>query len=75
MLHSRIVFSQVHDLTLLLAELHKVPAGPLFQPTQTSLQSSSPFWSVYFPTQLGVIRKLHQATLDPVIQITQEDIE
>ena len=69
------MFSQVHDLTLLLVELHKVLAGLLFQPIQISLQSSSPFWSVYFPTQLGVTCKLHQATLDAIIQISYEDVK
>ncbi|XP_064296405.1 DNA-binding protein RFX2-like [Phalacrocorax carbo] len=42
---------------------------------EISLQSSSPFWRVCFPTQLAVISKLHQATLDAVIQIAYKDVE
>jgi len=36
-LHSWIMFSQVQDLTFILAELHKVLLSPLFQPIQVIL--------------------------------------
>ncbi|GAB0187163.1 cAMP-dependent protein kinase inhibitor alpha [Grus japonensis] len=72
-LHSWIMFSQVQDLTLVLVELHKVLVSPLFQPIQIFLQGGSPFRSVHFLTRFRIISKLHQGTLDPIIQITYED--
>ncbi|KAK4828564.1 hypothetical protein QYF61_027533 [Mycteria americana] len=73
-LHSWIMFSQVQGLTLVLVEHHNVLVSPLFQPIQIFLQGGSPFQSVHFPTQFGIISKLHQGTLDPIIQIAYEDI-
>ncbi|GAB0186062.1 mitochondrial enolase superfamily member 1 [Grus japonensis] len=75
MLHSWVMFSQVQDLTLVLAELHKVLVSPLYQPIEVFLQGGSSLRSIYFPTQFGIIRKLHQGALDPIIQITYEDIK
>ncbi|KAK4825412.1 hypothetical protein QYF61_027178 [Mycteria americana] len=74
-LHSWIMFSQVQDFTLVLIEPHKVLVSPLFQPIQVFLQGGSPFRSVHFSTQFGIISKLHQGTLDPITQITYEDIK
>ena len=65
-LHSWIMFSQVQDLTFVFAELHKVLVRPLFQPIQVLLQQRS-LPKLHFPTQFGVISKLHQGTLDPPI--------
>ncbi|XP_075584354.1 uncharacterized protein C12orf50 homolog [Pelecanus crispus] len=64
---------QVQDLTFDFVELHKVLVTPLFQAIQVFLQGDSPFQSVCFPTQFGIINKLHQGTLDPIVQITYED--
>jgi len=74
MLHSWIIFSQVPDLISIFAELQKVLASPLFQPVQVFLQGGSPLQSVYLPTWFGIIGKLYQGTLDPVIQITEEKL-
>ena len=73
MLHSFIVFSQVQNLTLVLVELHKV--SPLLQPIQVILQGGSPFQSIYFPTQCGIVSKLGQDTFEPIFQIIYEDIK
>ncbi|KAK4822651.1 hypothetical protein QYF61_018603, partial [Mycteria americana] len=73
-LHSWIMFSQVQDLTFIFVELHKVLVSLLFQPIQVFLQGVYPLQSVHFPTQFGITGKFHQDTLDPIIQITYEDI-
>lgn len=38
------------------------------------LQGGSPFKSSHFPTQFGIISKLHQDMLELMIQVTYEDI-
>lgn len=73
-LSSWIVLSQVQDFTLVLAELHKGLISPLLQLTQVLLQGGSPFQSAYLFTPPGITSKLCQGTLDPLIQITYEDL-
>ena len=75
MLNSWIMLSQVQDLTLVLVELQKVLVSPLFQPIQVLQEAGSPFPSVHYPTQFGILGKIHQGTVDPVIKITYEDIK
>ena len=72
-LHSWIMFSRVQDLTFVFTELHKILVNPLFQPIQIFLQGGSPFQSVHFRFQFGIIGKFLQGTLDLMIQITDED--
>lgn len=69
------MFSHVQDLTFVFVELHKVLVSPLFWPIQVFLQGGSPFPSVHFPTQFGIIGTLYQGTLHPTLQITSEDIK
>ncbi|KAM6383098.1 uncharacterized protein FN964_004243 isoform 1-T2 [Alca torda] len=69
------MFSQVQDLTPALVELHKVLLSPRFQPILVFSQGGSPFRSVRFPTRFGIISKVCQGTLDPIIQMTYEDMK
>lgn len=55
LLHSWGMFSQVQDLTLALAGLHKVLASTSFQPIQVFLQGVSAFQSVQFPTHWQIL--------------------
>lgn len=74
-LHSWIILSQVQDFTLVLAGLHKGVVIPLIQLTQVLLQGGSPFQSAHLSTPAGIISKLCQGTLDPLIQIIYEDLK
>lgn len=74
-LHLWIMFYQVQDLMLVLAGLHTVLVRPIFQSLLIFLQGDSPFWSVHFPTQFGIIGKLCQCTLDPILQTTYQSLK
>ncbi|KAK4828751.1 hypothetical protein QYF61_000742 [Mycteria americana] len=67
--------SQVQDLTLGLVEPHTVGVGPLTQPVLTLLQSLPPLKQINTPNKLGVICKLTEGALDPLIQIIDKDIK
>lgn len=69
-----LMFSQVQDIDLVLVELHRVLVSPFLQPVQVFLREGSPFQSVNFPSQFGIIGKLCQGTFDPIFQIIYGDI-
>ncbi|KAK4828478.1 hypothetical protein QYF61_026703 [Mycteria americana] len=59
-----VVVTQVQDLALGLVEPHTIGLGPLIQPVQINT-----------PTQLGVICKLTEGALNPLVQIIDKDIK
>lgn len=63
------MFSKLQHITF---ALHKVLVHLLFQSIQ---QGGSPFQSVHFPSQFGIITKFHQGILDLIVQITYDDTE
>ncbi|GAB0199280.1 hypothetical protein GRJ2_002393400 [Grus japonensis] len=70
-----VVVTQVQDPTLSLVEPHTVGLGPSIQPVQIPLQSLPTLKQINTPTQLGVVCKLTEGALDPLVQITDKDIK
>ncbi|KAK4817647.1 LOW QUALITY PROTEIN: hypothetical protein QYF61_023237 [Mycteria americana] len=63
------------DLALGLVKPHTVVLSPSIQPVQVPLQSLPTLKQINTPTQLGVICKLTEGALDPLIQIIDKDIK
>ncbi|KAK4831708.1 hypothetical protein QYF61_018760 [Mycteria americana] len=72
-LHGAVV-TQVQDPTLGLVEPHTIGPSPCIQPVQVPLQSLPPL-QINTPAQLGVICKLTEGALDPLVQIIDKDIK
>ncbi|PKU41428.1 integral membrane protein dgcr2 idd [Limosa lapponica baueri] len=70
-----VVVTQVQDPALGLVESHPVGLGPLIQPVQIPLQSLSTLKQINTPTHLGVVCKLTEGALDPLIQIIDKDVK
>ncbi|KAK4830186.1 LOW QUALITY PROTEIN: hypothetical protein QYF61_009213 [Mycteria americana] len=70
-----VVVTQVQDLALGLAEPHTIGPSPSIQPVQVPLQSLPTLKQINTPAQLGVICKLTEGALDPLIQIIDKDIK
>ncbi|KAK4814531.1 hypothetical protein QYF61_022020 [Mycteria americana] len=70
-----VAVAQVQDLALGLVKPHTIDLGPLIQPVQVPLQSLPPLKQINTPTQLGVICKLTEGALDPLVQIIDKDIK
>ncbi|KAK4827144.1 hypothetical protein QYF61_014738 [Mycteria americana] len=73
-LHGAVV-TQVQDPALGLVEPHTIGLGPSIQPVQVPLQSLPTLKQINTPAQLGVICKLTEGALDPLIQIIDKDIK
>ncbi|KAK4827707.1 LOW QUALITY PROTEIN: hypothetical protein QYF61_020985 [Mycteria americana] len=70
-----VAVAQVQDLALGLVKPHTVDLGPSSQPVQVPLQSLPTLQQINTPTQLGVICKLTESTLDPFVQIIDKDVK
>ncbi|KAK4831480.1 hypothetical protein QYF61_017981 [Mycteria americana] len=70
-----VAVAQVHDPALSLVEPHTIGLSPLIQPVQIPLQSLPTLQQINTPTQLGVICKLTEGALDPLVQIIDTDIK
>ncbi|KAK4817052.1 hypothetical protein QYF61_026360 [Mycteria americana] len=70
-----VAVAQVQDLALGLVKPHTIGLGPSIQPVQVPLQSLPPLKQINTPTQLGVVCKLTESTLDPFVQIIDKDIK
>ncbi|KAK4827205.1 hypothetical protein QYF61_015233 [Mycteria americana] len=70
-----VVVTQVQDPTLGLVEPHTVDLSPLIQPVQVSLQSLPTLKQINTPAQFGVICKLTEGALNPLVQIIDKDIK
>ncbi|KAK4807797.1 hypothetical protein QYF61_023630 [Mycteria americana] len=70
-----VAVAQVQDLTLSLVEPHTIGPSPWIQPVQVPLQSLPPLQQINTPAQLGVICKLTEGALDPLVQIVDKDIK
>ncbi|KAK4815348.1 hypothetical protein QYF61_000180 [Mycteria americana] len=64
-----VVVTQVQDLALGLVKPHTIGPSPSIQPVQVPLQSLPPLKQINTPAQLGVIFKLAQGALGPLVQI------
>ncbi|KAK4819185.1 hypothetical protein QYF61_026659 [Mycteria americana] len=70
-----VAVAQVQDLALGLVKPHTIDLGPSIQPVQVPLQSLPTLQRINTPTQLGVICKLTESTLDPFVQIIDKDVK
>ncbi|KAK4833082.1 hypothetical protein QYF61_027744, partial [Mycteria americana] len=64
-----VVVTQVQDPALGLVKSYRVGLRPSIQPVQVPLQSLPTLKQINTPIQLGVICKLSEGALDPLIQI------
>ncbi|KAK4820813.1 hypothetical protein QYF61_007207 [Mycteria americana] len=64
-----VVVTKVQDQTLGLVKPHTIDLGPSIQPVQVPLQSLPTLKQIDTPTQFGVICKLTEGALNPLIQI------
>ncbi|KAK4832542.1 hypothetical protein QYF61_023874 [Mycteria americana] len=70
-----VVVTQVQDPALGLVKPHTIDLGPLIQPVQVPLQSLPTLKQINTPTQLGVVCKLTEGALNPLIQIIDKDVK
>ncbi|KAK4832354.1 hypothetical protein QYF61_021953, partial [Mycteria americana] len=70
-----VAVAQVQDLALGLVKPHTIVLGPSIQPVQVPLQSLPTLQQINTPTQLGVVCKLTESTLDPFVQIIDKDVK
>ncbi|KAK4825250.1 hypothetical protein QYF61_025649 [Mycteria americana] len=70
-----VAVAQVQDLALGLVKPHTVDLGPSIQPVQVPLQSLPTLQQINIPALLGVICKLTEGALDPLVQIIDKDIK
>ncbi|KAJ7410925.1 integral membrane protein dgcr2 idd [Pitangus sulphuratus] len=63
------------DLSLCLIEPHPSGLYPWIQPVQIPLQSLPALQQINSPIQLGIICKMTEGALSPLIQIVDEDIK
>ncbi|KAK4822320.1 hypothetical protein QYF61_013019 [Mycteria americana] len=70
-----VAVTQVRDPALSLVEPHTTDLSPSIQPVQVPLQSLPALQQINTPTQLGVICKLTEGALDPLVQIIDKDIK
>ena len=63
------------DLALDLVETYTIHLGPLIQSVQIPLQSLPAIKQINTPTQLGVICKIPEGALNPLIQIIDKDVK
>ncbi|KAK4819907.1 hypothetical protein QYF61_014642 [Mycteria americana] len=70
-----VVVAQGQDPALGLVEPHTIDLSPLIQPVQVPLQSLPALQQINTPAQFGVICRLSEGALDPLIQIIDKDIK
>ncbi|GAB0181886.1 cAMP-dependent protein kinase inhibitor alpha [Grus japonensis] len=70
-----VVPPQAQDFALPLVELCEIPVSPFLQPVEVPLDGITAFWYIIHSFQFGVICKLAEGTLCPIIQIVNEEIE
>ncbi|KAK4811468.1 hypothetical protein QYF61_010347 [Mycteria americana] len=70
-----VAVAQVQDPALSLVEPHTIGLGPSIQPVQVPLQSLPTLEQINTPAQLGVICKLTEGALNPLIQVIDKDIK
>ncbi|GAB0175715.1 cAMP-dependent protein kinase inhibitor alpha [Grus japonensis] len=70
-----VVPPQVQDFPLPFVELHEVPDSPFLQPVKIPPDGSMILWFISLCSQFGVICKLAEGTLYPIIQIINEDVK
>ncbi|GAB0183390.1 mitochondrial enolase superfamily member 1 [Grus japonensis] len=70
-----VVVTDMQDLALGLVEPDTVGLGPLIHPVQISLQSLPTLKQINTPAQFGVICKLTEGALNPLVQIINKGLK
>ncbi|KAK4832565.1 hypothetical protein QYF61_024065 [Mycteria americana] len=70
-----VAVAQVQDPALGLVKPHTIDLSPSIQPVQIPLQSLPTLNHINTPAQLGVLCKLTEGALDPLIQIIDKDVK
>ncbi|KAK4830957.1 hypothetical protein QYF61_014416 [Mycteria americana] len=70
-----VAVAQVQDPALGLVEPHTIDLSPSIQPVQVPLQSLPTLQQINTPTQLGVVCKLTEGALNPLIQIIDKGMK
>ncbi|KAK4830689.1 hypothetical protein QYF61_012858 [Mycteria americana] len=70
-----VVVTQVQDPALGLVKPHTIGPSPSIQPVQVPLQSLPTLQQINTSTQFGVICKLTEGALDPLVQIIDKDMK
>ncbi|KAK4810419.1 hypothetical protein QYF61_025526 [Mycteria americana] len=70
-----VVVAQVQDLALSFVEPHTIGPSPSIQPVQVPLQSLPTLKQINTPTQLGVLCRLTEGALNPLVQIIDKVIK
>ncbi|KAK4816937.1 hypothetical protein QYF61_025433 [Mycteria americana] len=69
------LLTQVQDLALGLVKPHTIDLSPSIHPVQVPLQSLLTLKQINTPAQLGVICKLTEGALNPLVQTIDKDIK
>lgn len=75
MLVPGVVLPWVQDFALPLIDCHEVPVSPFLQPVKVPLDGSKTLWCIGCSSQFGVISKLAESPLCPIIQMINEDVK
>jgi len=67
--------TQVPNLAVGFVEPHEVHLRPLLKPVQVSLNVIPSFGCIDHTTQLGLICKLAEGTLNPTVSVIDENVE
>ncbi|PKU47104.1 hypothetical protein llap_2599 [Limosa lapponica baueri] len=70
-----VVVTQVQDPALSVVGSHTVILSPLIQPVQIPLQMLFILKQINTPAQLGVICKLTEGAIDPLVQVIDKDVK
>ena len=70
-----VVPPQVQDPALALVGFHQVPLCPALQPVQVLLNGSAACQCIHHSSQFGVISKLAEGALRPIIQVIDEEVK
>ena len=70
-----ILVLMVQDFPLLHVGHHEVPVSPFLQPVDVCLHGSTTLWCISHSCQFGVICRLAEGTLCPVIQIVNDIVK
>ena len=66
---------QGQDFACPLVELQEVPVSPFLQPVEVPLGGSATSWCLSHSSQCGIVSKLAEGALCPIIQSTSEEEE
>ena len=70
-----VIVTKMQDPTMDPMEIHATNLGPSIQSIQVPLQCPSHFRQINTPSQLGVVCKLTEGALNPLIKVINKDVK